>query len=409
MAEQKSVRVSTTELVAILAMLMATTAFSIDAMLPVLPDIASDVSAENPNKVQLVVATFLIGMGVGTLFTGPLSDAYGRRAIALGGAVIYCAAAICAALAPNVETLLVARLVQGLGAAGPRVIALALTRDLFSGREMARVISLVMMVFALVPVIAPTLGAGIAWMFGWRMIFVSFVVFSVISVSWLWLRQPETLPVEKRRPFRLTEILSGIREIVSYKQVVLTITAQSLLYAMLFVALMTSQPIFEQVFGRGPSFPLWFGLCAAISASASLINAAIVIRLGMRTVVLRSLAVQILTSVVFLGVLVLSESYGNAVFAVFFVWMISVFFMAGLGIGNLNAIAMEPVGHMAGLAASIISASATVIGALAAVPVSLMFDGTPMPALLGSMTAAIICFALVQSLETQETIDAPID
>ena len=242
MAEEKQTSISTTELVAILAMLAATTAFSIDAMLPVMPEIAGDLSPDDPNRVQLIVATFLVGMGLGTLFTGPLSDAYGRRSIAVGGAIVYCLAAICAALAPNIETILAARLVQGLGAAGPRVVALAMTRDLFSGRQMARVISFVMMVFALVPVFAPTLGAVIAWAFGWRMIFGSFVVFSIASVGWLLLRQPETLPIESRRPFRISEIINGVAEIGTNKKVVRAVIAQSLIYAMLFVVLMTSQP-----------------------------------------------------------------------------------------------------------------------------------------------------------------------
>ena len=409
MAEEKQTSISTTELVAILAMLAATTAFSIDAMLPVMPEIAGDLSPDDPNRVQLIVATFLVGMGLGTLFTGPLSDAYGRRSIAVGGAIVYCLAAICAALAPNIETILAARLVQGLGAAGPRVVALAMTRDLFSGRQMARVISFVMMVFALVPVFAPTLGAVIAWAFGWRMIFGSFVVFSIASVGWLLLRQPETLPIESRRPFRISEIINGVAEIGTNKKVVRAVIAQSLIYAMLFVVLMTSQPVFDHVFNRGTSYPFWFGLCAAISASASMINAAIVVRLGMQTVVARSLALQVLTSLVFLGVLGTTSGYGDGVFAIFFVWMISVFFMAGLGIGNLNAIAMEPVGHIAGLAASIISASATVIGAVVAVPVSLAFNGTPLPALLGTLAAAVVCFFLVRGLDNKDCAETTVD
>ena len=182
--------ISRAELVALLAMLAATIAFSIDAMLPVLPDIAGALTPDDPNRAQLVIAAFVLGMGVGTLLAGPLSDAYGRHAVAVGGALVYTGAALYCVVAPSIEALLAARLAQGLGAAGPRVVALAITRDLFSGRQMARIVSFVMTVFALVPVIAPTMGAAIAWAFGWRAIFLSFAVFSVVSVAWLLLRQP---------------------------------------------------------------------------------------------------------------------------------------------------------------------------------------------------------------------------
>ncbi len=394
--------ISRAELVALLAMLTATVAFSIDAMLPVLPDLAEALAPEDPNQVQLVIAAFIVGMGLGTLFAGPLSDTYGRHKIAIWGAFLYIIGALLGALAPNLETMLVARALQGVGAAGPRVVAVAITRDLFSGRQMARIVSFVMIVFTLVPVIAPTMGAAIAWAFGWRTIYYSFAVFALISVCWLVLRQPETLPPDARRPFRAKEIWNGIKEVFANRQVRLAIFSQTLIYAMLFTALMSSQQIFNQSFDLGASYPLWFGLCAAISASASLLNATIVLRIGMQRVVAWSLAVQILISVAFIGSLTLVTLPWDVAFACFFFWLVSVFYMAGLGIGNLNAVAMEPMGHMAGLAASIISATATIASVLIAAPISLSFDGTPLPIAIGVLGAAIVSWMIVIRISNAE-------
>lgn len=405
MVKTPTTQISRGELVALLAMLMATVAFSIDAMLPVLPDIAASLAPDEPNQVQLVIAAFVVGMGVGTLFAGPLSDTFGRHKVAAWGAGMYILGALLGAMAPNLETMLLARALQGVGAAGPRVVALAITRDLFSGRQMARVVSFVMIVFTLVPVIAPTLGAAIAWAFGWRAIYYAFAVFSLISVSWLLLRQPETLPIEARRPFRARKIWEGTKEIFANKQVTLAICSQTLIYTMLFVALMSSQPIFDQSFGLGSSYPLWFGLCAAISATASWLNAMIVVRIGMQKVVAWSLAIQIAISVVFIATLTIFTLPFTAAFAAFFIWLISVFYMAGLGIGNLNAVAMEPMGHMAGLAASIISATATVASVFIAAPISLSFDGTPLPIALGVLGAGIVSLAFATRISNVEVRD----
>jgi DHA1 family bicyclomycin/chloramphenicol resistance-like MFS transporter len=275
-------------------MLAATVAFSIDAMLPVPREIAASLSQDSPNQVQLGMPTFVVGMGCGTLFAGPLSDTFGRHKIAIGSSVLFILGALLSARAPRLETMLVARTLQGVGAAGPRVVALAITRDLFSGRQMARVVSFLMIVFSLVPIITPTMGAAISWAFGWRTIYLTFVVFSLISIFWLILRQPETLLPKARRPFRAKEIWCGIKEVFANRQVVLAIGAQTLIYAMLFTALMSSQQIFDQSFDQDANFPPWFGLWAAISATASMLNATIVVRIGMQMVLAWSLAIQVL-------------------------------------------------------------------------------------------------------------------
>ncbi|MFN4130094.1 MAG: MFS transporter, partial [Paracoccaceae bacterium] len=223
-----------TEFIALIAMLFATIAFSIDAMLPALPEIAAELSPDAPNKAQLVLTSFVFGMGVGTLFAGPLSDSFGRRSVIVGGALLYCAGALLAYLAPSLETMLAARVLQGLGAAGPRVVSLALVRDVHSGARMARIVSFAMMIFTLVPAIAPLLGQSIMASFGWRSIFLAFVLFSGVTVLWLTLRQPETLARADRRPFRAAPLWAALREVMALRSIRLSILAQTLGFAALF-------------------------------------------------------------------------------------------------------------------------------------------------------------------------------
>lgn len=396
---------SQTELVALLAMLTATVAFSIDAMLPALPEIGTTLSPENINRAQLTISSFFLGLGVGTFFAGPLSDAYGRKTIAVIGAVIYTLAALYAATATALDAFLIARFVQGVGASGPRVVSMAIVRDLFSGRRMAQILSYVIFVFTLAPVFAPTIGWLIALAFGWRAIFISFAVFSIISMTWLVLRQEETLRAENRRPFRPRKLLSGTIEVFSNRQVVLAIAAQTLVFGCLFSFLMSSQQIFTDVFAKGDTFPFWFGVMGLLSAFSNLINARIVVTLGMREVVRRAFMAQGGLSLLFL-VSQLSGLFPGPLFFPFaLLWMISIFYLAGFGMGNLNALAMEPLGHMAGLGASIITATATILGGLIAVPVGLAFDGTMLPltiSILGMVAGALV---LVTKLTDTATAD----
>ncbi len=215
-----------------MAMLFATIAISIDAMLPALPDIAHAVSRRS-NAAQLVVTSFVFGMGIGTLFAGPLSDAFGRKRVIIGGA-LYALAAAAACSAPSLELLLLARVIQGIGIAAPRTVSIAMIRDMFAGRGMARGSVFVMMVFMLVPAIAPAVGKIIIDAFGWRQVFVAFVVFAAIGCSWLGLRQPETLAPQDRRPLQAERLWSALGEVLSHKVIVVSILVQTLLFGMLF-------------------------------------------------------------------------------------------------------------------------------------------------------------------------------
>ena len=386
------------EFITLMAMLTATVAFSIDAMLPALPEIGAELTPNALNRAQLILTSFVLGLGIGTMFAGPLSDAFGRRTIMIGGAAIYCIGAIMAWAAPSIELMLAARLLQGLGAAGPRVVALATIRDLYSGRDMARIMSFVMVIFALVPALAPSMGAVIIAGFGWRSIFLAFLLFSALSVIWLALRQPETLPLTQRRPLKLKLMRDAIVELMGNPTIRLSIAVQTLCYGMLFGVLASTQQIFDVTYDQGADFPLWFGGIAVVAASASLLNARLVGRIGMRGLIKGMLTVQIGFSTLMIVAVVLPIPDGLE-FAAYVIWTTSVFFQAGLTIGNLNALAMEPVGHIAGMAASLISAIATVGSVIIAAPVGLAFNGTALPAAFSLLAMAIVALLLTKQIK----------
>ncbi|MEM9900580.1 MAG: multidrug effflux MFS transporter [Pseudomonadota bacterium] len=395
-------RLSQTEFIALMGILFSTIAFAIDAMLPALPEIAAELAPEAPNRAQLIITSFVLGMGIGTFVTGPLSDAFGRKPIIIGGAVLYIAGAILAFFAQTLELILAARFVQGLGAAGPRVVAVAIVRDLYEGRTMARIMSFIFIVFSLVPAIAPTLGAGIIWLTGWRGIFGAFVLFALSFSVWMGLRQPETLPAAKRRPFRLTVLLAGVREVLANPMVRLVIATQALSLGILFGTLSSTQQVFDVTYGQGAHFHLWFGLIAILAASASFVNAVLVERLGMRVMVTAVLAGQIGLSSVACLLLWTGALAGPWEFALVFVWMTGVFFQAGLTIGNLNAMALQPMGHIAGTAASVVGAASTVGAVLIAAPIGLAFNGTAVPLVVSTLVLALVALWLMRRVRRFE-------
>ncbi|MCR9126506.1 MAG: MFS transporter [Rhodobacteraceae bacterium] len=391
-----------TEFIALIAMMMATIAFSIDAMLPALPEIARELTPDDLNRAQLIVVSFVLGMGAGTMFTGPLSDAVGRRPVIMWGAALYCLAAALAWVSTSLELVLVARVIQGIGAAGPRVVSVAIIRDLYKGREMARLMSVAMVIFSLFPAVAPLIGSGVIALAGWRGIFLVFMGFAVIMMVWMGTRLSETLPVAHRRPMRLGLIWLALREMFAHPVVRLSIMVQTLSFGMLFAMIATVQPVYDRVFGMAESFPLWFGAVVLISASASVLNAMLVVRLGMRAMITWTLAAQVVVS----GVMTLIALAGLApevLFVAFLIWQATVFLQAGTTIGNLNAIAMEPMGHIAGMAASVIGSVATVASALLATPIALLFNGTLLPLTLGIWTMAVAGLLLMMRMRRLET------
>lgn len=384
------------EFVGLLAMLFATIAFSIDAMLPAIPDIALQMTPEDANRAQLIITSFMLGMGVGTFLVGPISDMFGRKSIVAVGLTIYALSALYASGTTDIGYLLASRFVMGIGASAPRVVTIAMVRDLYAGREMARIMSFVMTVFILVPAVAPSIGAVIIYFSSWRGVFMAFVVFAIVSGSWLTIRQPETLPRDRRRPLTLKHMRYALAEVLSNRIVLIYIAAISCSFAQMMAWLSSAPQLFNETYDRGDSFPLWFAFVAGFAAIASFTNARLVMTLGMYKLASSALFLQFTASLVALGVMrsgIVAEGYS---FYVFLAYMAVSFFMVGLTIGNMNALAMEPLGHVAGYAAASIGAISTILAVLIAVPVGYAYDGTAVPLVTGVAICSGMAFLMMR-------------
>jgi len=395
-------RISTPEFVAIMAMLVATVALSTDGILPALTMIANDMTPDDHNRAQFVLSFFVVGMAAGTFVMGPLSDSFGRKRVIYSGAVMYIVCALICATTDNYTLLLLARIGQGIGAAAPRVVAQALIRDFYQGREMARISSFVMIIFASVPALAPLLGSFVMLAFEWQAIFGLFILFVAISTIWMALRIDESMPAHKRIPFRVSTISVAVKEVLKYPVIVTSITGLIFAYCILFVAIFLVQPVFDQVYDRSASFPYWFALIAILSASSSFLNSQLVGRLGMSALINAAFRVQAALSIAMLLLWYIGVLQDTIGFAFFVTWIFSLFFMAGMTIGNLTALAMEPVGHIAGTAASVISALATIGSVIFAAILGQFFDGTLFVMIFGVAVFAVLGAIVVHRLKRFE-------
>lgn len=390
------------EFIALVAMLFASVAFSIDAMLPALSTIGEELSPADPSRAALVVGTFVLGMGLGTLFSGPLSDAYGRKALVLWPFAAFIAGSLLCAIAPTFEILLAGRFIQGIAVAGPRIASLAMVRDLYNGPKMAAIMSLAMIIFGLVPAVAPLIGQAINTAFGWHSIFLAMATLATVLSIWFGLRQPESHPVEARRPMRMGTLWDATKMAFGNRVFRYSVAVLTCLYGALFTQISLIQPIFETYYDRADSFPLWFGAIALLTMSSSVINAKIVGRLGMRKIIQSVLFAQIVMAST---VTLVQLTTGNLPFWMFFIWATSVMFVVGFTFGNLNALSMEPMGKIAGLAASISGSICTVLAAFISIGVSLAFDGTPLALTIGILTCVSIGFILMRILGPRRATD----
>ena len=395
-------RISTPEFVAIMAMLVATVALSTDGILPALTMIANDMTPDDHNRAQFVLSFFVVGMAAGTFVMGPISDSFGRKRVIYSGAVMYIFCALICATTDNYTLLLLARIGQGIGAAAPRVVAQALIRDFYQGREMARISSFVMIIFASVPALAPLLGSFVMLAFEWQAIFGLFILFVAISTIWMAVRIDESVPAHKRIPFRLSTISAAVKEVLKYSVIVTSIIGLIFAYCILFVAIFLVQPVFDQVYDRSASFPYWFALIAILSASSSFLNSQLVGRLGMSALINAAFRVQAALSIAMLLLWYIGVLQDTIGFAFFVTWIFSLFFMAGMTIGNLTALAMEPVGHIAGTAASVISALATIGSVIFAAILGQFFDGTLFVMIFGVAVFAVLGAIVVHRLKRFE-------
>ncbi len=387
------------EFIALTAIMSAIIAYAIDSMLPAVPALAAALTGGAVDRAALVIPAFVLGLGMGTLVVGPLSDCFGRRPVILAGFALFILAALAASAATSLAALLAARVVMGLAAAAPRIVSLAIVRDRYRGEEMAQITSLSMMVFMVVPAAAPAVGEIVLGLGGWPAVFWSCAAFALLCLAWFALRQPETLPA----PRALTPAMlwAGAREVLAQPQARAALVAQSAVFGALFGTLTTVQPLFDRGFGRGDGFAAWFALIALISAAASLTNAVLVARAGMLRLVAWTFIGQTVLSAAMAALTWTGALADPWDFAVTFLWVASVFSMAGLTMGNLTAMALERLGHLAGLAASVLLAVSTVAGALIAAPLGLAFDGTAGPLTLGVLAMSVLGLLAVHRLQSR--------
>lgn len=385
-----------------MALSMSMVALSIDAMLPGLGEIAADLSVTNENDRQLVITSLFLGLAVGMLFYGPVSDSVGRRLPMLGGFILFIFGSVMAVLAQSFEVLLVARFVQGLGAAGPRILTIAIIRDGASGREMARVMSLVMMIFILVPTIAPALGQAVLLVAGWRMIFVALVICAGITLFWFALRQPETLDADARRPFSVGRIAHALMEILRSRHAVVYTVAAGMIFGAFIGFLNSSQQILQELYGLGPLFPLYFAMLALTIGVASFINSQLVTRLGMRY--LSRIALRIIASVATVFFIVCQ--FGQPSLILTMIYLMVTFFFTGILFANLNSLAMDPLGHIAGLASSVIGAVTTFISLILGFIIGNLYNDTLIPVVLGFGLLSAVSLVLFHFAEGDQAASA---
>jgi len=318
------------------------------------------------------------------VIAGPLSDSFGRKPVICLGYAVFILGCILSITAENLTVMLLGRILQGCGAAGPRVIMMSLVRDLYEGRAMARIMSIVMSVFILVPAVAPALGQGVLMFADWHSIFVLFIALAVIGSGWLAIRQPETLADIHRRPFSTGAVLAGYRAAFRNRVTSGYSLAAGLIFGAFMSYLSSAQQVFLVVFGIDDLFPIYFGIAALAIGLASVTNSMLVMRLGMQRLTQAGFVGMAGLSGAFLAyVLVIDPAPG---IAVFMTWMLPTFFFVGLQFGNLNALAMEPLGSLAGIGAAAVGS----VSALIAVPlgwyIAGLFDGTVVP-LVGGFCA----------------------
>lgn len=379
------------EFVLLISQITALVAFSIDAMLPTLGAISLDLGLADANDRQAVITYFVLGMSVSPLVFGVMADAIGRRPTLFVGFAIYMLGTLLCVLATDYALLLLGRVLSGLGAAAPRILALTIVRDRFEGRAMARVMSFVMTVFVLIPAFAPAIGLGLSELGGWRAVFGATFAFSVIVAIWAALRLPETLAVENRRPVTVSLVTGGLWTALSDRWVICWGLATGAVFGAFLAFLSSTQQLLEESYGLGSAFVIVFGFLAACVGLSSLINARLVMRLGMRRLVrIGGGSVAILSGVFLLA---------SAVFApgpdahlplwAFLIWAGPTFLSFGLVFGNLNALAMLPLGRLAGLGSAFVLTMSNIIAFTVATVIGLRFDGGPTAVMEGFLIANI--------------------
>jgi DHA1 family bicyclomycin/chloramphenicol resistance-like MFS transporter len=383
------------EFVVVIASIMALNPLAMDMMLPALPNIRSAFQLAEANRPQLVLSMFLTGFGIGQFVMGPLSDRFGRRPVLLGGMILYSVASLLAIAAQSFEMLLLARVAQGLGTSATRVIATSVVRDCYAGRRMASVMSLAMMVFIAVPVVAPSFGQAVLLLSQWRGIFVALMVYGVVALIWSALRMPETLPREMRKSLAVRDVLSAFRQTITNRQTLGYALACGAVWGAMFSFVFSAQQVFTDVYKLGHYFPLAFAAVAIGVAIAGFLNSRLVGRLGMRVMSHAALVTYALVA----AAMLLAVTLHALPLPLFMALSALMMFSFGLMMANFTALAMEPHGHIAGTASSLYGSLTTLLGIGVGMAIGQSYDGTLKPFATGFFICALVALAIAAVTE----------
>ena len=379
------------QFVVLMAALMALSAFGIDAMLPALPAIAHSYKVVRANDQQLVVTVFLLSFGAAQLFYGPLLDRYGRKPVVLWGLAFYALFSLMAAMAPSFELLLLARALQGMAISTTRVAPISIVRDCYSGRRMAQVMSLTFLVFMAVPILAPTLGQAVILVGSWRWIFGVLAIASAFVAVWTLIKLPETLKPQDRREINFKEVADAFRITLRSRLGMGYTLAMTVVFGALFGFINSAPQVFAQALDAPRAFTLSFAGIAGFIALSSLLNARLVNRLGMRTISHAALLGFITLAAIHAAVAL----SGRETLASFVILQALTMFCFGLMSGNFGAMAMEPLGHVAGAAASAQGFISMVGGSIIGFVIGQLFDGTLVPITLGYTVCGLTGLGIV--------------
>lgn len=370
---------------------MSIVALAIDALLPAMSTIGKSINSLDPTENQKFITMIFLGLGVGQLVLGPLSDSFGRKPIVYIGFVVFCVASIICVLAPNLEWMIIGRILQGVGLSAPRTISISMIRDSYKGDYMAKIMSFVTAFFILVPIIAPAMGKFFLDHYTWEAIFYMQLVVTLVVGVWFWRRQPETLKPEYKIKFSGHVFMDGFRELLRHRETMAFTIVSGLITGAFMVYLSSAQEVFEGQYGLADNFPLVFaGLAISIGLS-TLLNGTMVVKLGMRRLAMIALTLFCTVSIVYVGLFWNSRNPGLWVLIPFLAMQ---FFTLGFIFGNLRAIAMEPIGHIAGIGAAITGFISTMISIPIATYIGGFIGDTILPLFVGFLVCGSISLGI---------------
>lgn len=392
------------EFIAMMAMLMAINALAIDIMLPGLQQIGASLGVASENHRQYVISAYLMGFAVSQLFYGPISDRFGRRVPMFTGLIVYVVSALACVFVPSFTSLLFFRLLQGIGSAATRVITISIVRDVYGGRSMAEVMSLIMMVFMIVPVIAPGTGQAVMLFGNWHLIFIFMAVVATAVLIWVCLRLPETLDPADMRPFTLKSVAQGFRIVLTNRVALCYTLANSFIFGALFGFINSAQQIYVGIYELGVWFPVAFSAVAIMMAFSAFVNSRFVGRFGMRRLSHGALLAFLGIS----GIWLLLTLFGPhpTPFALYLLLFALAMFQFGWIGSNFNALAMEPLGHVAGTASSVLGFMSTAGGGAIGALIGQAFDGTTLPLVMGFFVLSLIALVFVLVAERGKLFQA---